>query len=104
MVALVHDDVPVICDQFSDILSTYKGLQHRDIQVSVGLEFATTDLPDFTRFQVQEQRELRSPLIEQRRPVNENQRIARPLRDDFDADNGLARPGRCDEYSGLMSQ
>ena len=34
----------------------------------------------------------------------ENQRIARTLRDDFDADYGLARPGRCNEYSGFMSQ
>ena len=52
MVALVHDDVPIIGNELGDILSTYKGLQHRDIQMAVGLDFATADLPDFTRFQL----------------------------------------------------
>jgi len=51
----------------------YKALQQRDVQAPIGLEFPATDLPDVAWLQVQEQRELGSPLVEQRRPMDEHQ-------------------------------
>ena len=61
--ALVDDDVPVGSDEVVDPPPSNQALEHRDIEVTVGLAVAPADLADPLRFDAQEHRQASDPLL-----------------------------------------
>src|SRR4051794_41889759 len=60
VMALVHDDLPVVGDEVSCVLAPGQRLQHHDVDRAVSFRAATTDLP---RLHPEKRGDLVAPLI-----------------------------------------
>ena len=93
VVALIHDNVSIASHEVSHVAEPNQALHHRHVDLAGRSVFSRADLPDFFRFFTQEQRKLCDPLIEERLPMNENERVSTPHGDQKDTYDGLASPG-----------
>ena len=104
MVTLVHDDVPIRCDDVIHRVTTHETLQHRYIEAPVGRALPASDLTNGLGVKPEEQGELRHPLVEQRLAMHEDQRAAGTLSHQIRSHNGLPDSGRGDEDTDVVSQ
>ncbi len=74
MMTFVHDHVSV--PRHDVPVASRKALQHADVDNSCGFSPAAADLADLTRLQIEENRQLSSPLIEKLRAVHKDERAA----------------------------
>jgi len=65
MVALIDDDVAIGGNDVVDDVLSGEALDHGDIQHPVRLSFAPANLADLFRLQVQKERELGNPLLQE---------------------------------------
>ena len=75
MVALIDNDLPVAGHEIRDGLPAYQALDHRDVDPAGGVALSGTDLPDRLGVNTEED-ELRTPLVEQRSSMYQDQRAA----------------------------
>ena len=98
MVTLVHDDVPIRCDDVIHRVITHETLQHGYIEPPIGLALATAHLTNGFGVDPEEEGELRHPLVEQRLAMHKDERAAGTLSYQIRSQNFLVRevrpPGR----------
>src|SRR5205085_2406860 len=90
VVALIDDDVPVAGDEVVDFFLADETLDHRNIDVAVGLAFVAPDTADLLLVDAEEDRQLCNPLLEERLAMDEDQRIAGALCDQICAEDCLS--------------
>lgn len=104
MVALINDDMAIVGDEVIYLLLADEALDHGDIESAIELALTPSNPTDALRIEVEEHRQLRHPLLEERFTMNQNQRTAGALCDEVGAEDGLSDPRRADEYAGVMLQ
>jgi len=104
VVAFIHDNVSIASHKVSYAAKANQALNHGNVDLAGRSVFSSTDLPDFFRFFTQEQRKLCDPLIEERLPVNKNERVSTPHGDQKNPYDGLASPRRCHQDAYVVSQ
>ena len=70
--AFVNDQVAVIADQVFDDTFAHQTLNHGDIQLAIGLLFASADSTYLLALKIKKRRQTLNPLIHQLSPVNEH--------------------------------
>src|SRR5262249_31586944 len=79
-----------------------EALDHGHVDPASRAALPAPDLANRLRFHAEEQRELRSPLIEQRLTVDQYQRAPPANSREIRADDRLPGSRRCDEHSGVV--
>lgn len=101
---LVNDHVAIASNKFRQVLSARQTLDHRHIDQPRVFPSPATDLTNLLHIDAQKNRKLFAPLIQKLRSMYENQCGTFSLRDQVDANDGLAHPGRCNEDSDIRFQ
>lgn len=104
MVALVHDHLTVAGHQIGDLATAHQALDHRHVELSVRRALPASSLADRLQVEAQEEGELRTPLVEQRASVHQDQRAAAALGDQIRPHDGLADAGWRDEDADVVGQ
>lgn len=104
VVTLVDDHVTVVGKDVVGGFRAHEVLNHRNVELTVWATFACTDLSDVSWIDAEEDRELRDPLIQQRLPVDKDQRATGPRRDEIGADDRLTDARRRDEDTDVMRE
>lgn len=104
MMALVDNHVPVGGDEVVHFITANETLDHCDVQSPVGLALPSTDLSDLAGLEIEKQGELRAPLIEELRSMDEHESRPRALGDQVRPDDRLSSPGRRHEDADVMCE
>jgi hypothetical protein len=102
VVALIDDDMAVVHDDFVHLPVAEEALDHGHVDPASRAALPTPDLANRLRVHAEEQRELCSPLIEQRFAVDQYQRAPPANSREIRADDRLPGTRRCDEHSGIV--
>ena len=86
MVALVDEHVTVGCDEVIDITTPRQALDHRDVHRSSHFTPPSSDLSDILRLQIKEEAELRPPLVDELRAVNDDEGVSATAHNQVGAD------------------
>jgi hypothetical protein len=90
VVAFIHNQLPIICEQVIYYAFSAQALQQGNINESGRFMFAASDPADLLRVDVKKCRQPCHPLVKQLLSMDQDERVNRPLRDDIDSDNRLA--------------
>jgi hypothetical protein len=104
VVALVDDNVTIPCDQVVDRSLADEALDHGDVQPSRRGTLARADLPDRLGVDAEKHGQLRDPLIQERLPMDQDQRRPGAGRDEVGPDDGLADARRRHENPDVVYQ
>ena len=104
MVAFIDDNLPVAGHEIRDGLPAYQALDHRDVDPAGGVALSGTDLPDPLGVDTEEHGELRTPLVEQRSSMYQDQRAAGAGGHQISAYDCLARARRGDQNAAVARE
>ena len=76
VVTFVDDHVTVVGHPVVHLVAARQALDHGDIELAVRFTPSCSDLANVPGFEVQEQRELGDPLLEQLGPMNEDESVS----------------------------
>jgi hypothetical protein len=100
--ALIDDHMTVGADHLREVLAAREGLHHRYVECARKLVLATAKLADGLDVDVEEHGELRTPLVEQRHAMHEDESVAPARGRQVRADHGLADARRSHEHADLV--
>jgi len=104
VVTLIHDHVPVGCNDILPRIAANEALQHGHIQMAVRLALAPADSPNGLTINAEEHGQLVHPLIEQRLTMDKDERASSTLRHQMGADYRLASAGRRHKNAYIVCQ
>ena len=104
MVTLINDYVAVVGDDVAHGALAYETLHDGDVDQSSREALSSTDGADRPVIDLQKGGQAITPLIEQLRPVNDDERIGLPRRNDRGGSHCLAECGRSAEDADIMGQ
>ena len=101
MMALVDNDLPVAGYEIRDGLVAHQALDHRHVDQASGVALSGTDLPDPLGVDTEEYGELRTPLVEHRSSMYQDQRAAGTGGHQIRANDCLAGARRGDKNAAV---
>jgi hypothetical protein len=104
MMALIDNYMAVAGNQVVDYSFADEALNHGHVEMAVGSALTAADLADCALIDTEEHRELRYPLVEERLPVNKDQRATRSLSDQVRSQDSLANAGRSNKHAGVVCE
>ena len=102
MMALVDDQMTVVRHQVRYFAATHEALDQRDINDAGRLPASAADDADVLRIDIEKCPQALHPLGEQLATMDENERIAPPLRNQRGSHNRLAEGGRRRKHAMVM--
>src|SRR5438270_13751963 len=104
VVAFIHNELPVFCDEIIHNAPVSEALNHGDINDASRLAHASTNLADAVLRQIEEALQARGPLLHKLTAMHQDERTDPACCDNRRSHNRLAESSGCCQHASIVQQ